>query len=182
MKKMVLVVYCLNLFVTTSIYANEKNINNRLIFIQGHVLNAYYQGEYKEIKRAEIFYGFGWLDEHRVFVAHQDPATSEAVAILEIIDLNKKVTVKLTSFGGAGESHFDVNSNTGDVVYNDSSGIHVLEVDKNNSFVVHNIQKDINSWAVFWIDNTTVGTILFENGKKKFKKIKIISQPLSLSH
>lgn len=46
------------------------NTSDRLVVIHGRVLNAFTEGRYKEIKRAKIFYGYGWLDDHRVFVAY----------------------------------------------------------------------------------------------------------------
>ena len=154
-----------------SIYADDTN--GKLIESQGKVLNLYYHNEYKEIKRAEIFYGYGLLGRDRVFLAYQDPTRSEAVAIIEIYNMNTGNTTKLTKLGGVGESHFDVNLITGYVVYNDSDGIHLFIINNDNSFVIHDVLKEVDAWGVFWINTNTVGTMILNNNMEMFKKIKI---------
>lgn len=166
-----------------SINANacETDTSKRLILVQGHVLNAYFGGLYHEIKRATTFYGYGWLDEHRVFVAYQKQDTTEAVAQLEIIDLRQSKVTKLTSLGGAGESHFDVNVTTGEVIYNDSDGVKLLSIDaKTNTYKIKDVKKrdastyNVDCFGAFWVDNKTVGCSIFKNGKSNFVKFPIV--------
>lgn len=173
MRTVGLLVFCFTMLITAPGKAGEQGARNKLVMLHGHVLNLYYQGQYRELKRAELFYGYGWLDNNRVFVAYQNPDFAEAVAVLEVIDLKKNMTTELTSFGGAGESHYDVNPDTYNIVYNDSSGIHILNIANDNSFKISDVLRDVNSWGVFWIDKTTIGSLIFEGDKTEFKKIKI---------
>ena len=169
---MVFIVSLLSFFIDAA-ETNTSALKRRLIVVQGRVLNAYFEGQYREIKRAKIIYGSGWLDDHRVFVAYQREGTGEAVAELEVIDLRQSRTTKLTGFGGVGESHFDVNSSTGEVVYADSSGVKLLRIDaKTNSYKIDVIKKidilkkDVYCYGAFWIDNKTVGCLNFVDVNK----------------
>jgi hypothetical protein len=159
-------------FYAISCGANQNLNGNKLVLLQGRILNAYYNGKYKEVERANIIYGYGWLDQNRIFVAYQKPNTAEAVAILEVININTNEKVKIRTIGGAGESHFDVNADTNKVVYNDSKGIHILNIKDDNSFDIDDVKETSNSWGVFWIDDQTIGTFVFEGDQQKFKKIK----------
>lgn len=155
--------------VLSNTHASESDSisTKRLVLTQGRALNVYFEGQYREIKRAEIIYGYGWLDDHRVFVAYQQEGTGEAVAVLEVIDLRHSRTTKLTSFGGVGESHFDVNFATGEVVYADSSGVKLLKIDaKTNSYRVDDIKKNVECYGAFWVDNKTVGCLIFVGSNK----------------
>lgn len=140
--------------------------SERLIVIQGNVLNAYYAGQYKEIKRADVLYGYGWLDEKHVFVAYQKSGP-EAVAELEVIDLVRSKAVHLATLGGVGDSNFDVNDSTGLVVFNDVEGIHLLIINpETNAHRIEYIKKDFDCWGVFWIDDETVGCQVLQDGRK----------------
>ena len=170
------------LFAALGHAAGEPVVSKRLALIyQGRVLIAYFEGQYREIKQIEgFFYGYGWLDDYRVFVAYQQQGTGEAVAELEVIDLRQSRTTKLTRIGGVGESHFDVNSSTGEVVYDDSSGIHLLRIDvKTNSYKIYTIKeidilkKDVGCHGAFWVDSKTVGCFVFKNAKPDFVKFPV---------
>lgn len=170
------------LFAALGYAAGEPVVTKRLALIyQGRVLVAYFEGRYREIKQTEgFFYGYGWLDDHRVFVAYQQEGTGEAVAELEVIDLRQSRTTKLTRIGGVGESHFDVNSSTGEVVYDNSSGVHLLRIDaKTNSYKIYVIKeidilkKDVGCHGAFWVDSKTVGCFVFKNAKPDFVKFSV---------
>ncbi len=164
-----LIIFCLNVFSCNS-YADYAN---RLILIRGTMLNAYYNDTYKTIKWAETIYGFGWISKSKVFVAYQDPKFTEAVAILEVIDLGENITTKLNSIGGVGESNFDINPDTGYVAYNDSDGVHVLVLNENYSLSTHDVFKSENTSGVFWLDTKTIGMTIFNKDNVIFKKIEI---------
>ena len=170
------------LFAALGHAAGEPVVSKRLALIyQGRVLIAYFEGQYREIKQIEgFFYGYVCLDYYRVFVAYQQQGTGEAVAELEVIDLRQSRTTKLTRIGGVGESHFDVNSSTGEVVYDDSSGIHLLRIDvKTNSYKIYTIKeidilkKDVGCHGAFWVDSKTVGCFVFKNAKPDFVKFPV---------
>jgi hypothetical protein len=145
---------------------SKSSPNKRLVLSIGSMLYAYYEGQYHLIKEAELIYGYGWLDNNRVFVAYQK-GRGEAVAELEVIDLRKSLITSLSSMGGVGESHFDVNPSMGDVVYNDASGIHVLKINPiTNEYRIEDIKKDIICYGAFWVDNITVGCLVYKSGNK----------------
>lgn len=149
---------------------SSTSSNKRLVFTSGSVLNVYFEGQYREIKRAEFIYGYGWLDDHRVFVAYQKER-GEAAAELEVIDLRQSRTTKLASMGGVGESYFDVNSYTGEIVYNDLNGIHLLKINPiTNDSHIEDIKKNINCYSPFWVDSKTVGCLVYKDGKAEFVK------------
>ena len=174
---LVLAVMFLVSIVTPAAYAaGESSATNRLILFQGFVLNAYYNDQYIEVKRLDPyssgrkFYGYGWLDDNRVFVAYQGD-TAEAVVEMEIIDLRHLRTTKLKNIGGVGESLFDVNPTTGDVIYSTGDEINLIKIDKkNNTYRVENIKQKTNCWAAFWVDNRTIGCKLLEKNKDVFVK------------
>ena len=162
------------LFAVPGFAADEPDVSKRLILIQGTTLIAYFEGRYQDVKRDKIFFGYGWLDNHRVFVAYSETSRSEAVADLEVIDLRQLRTTKLMRIGGVGESHFDVHPSTGEVVYDDSSGIYLLRIDaKTNSYKIVDIKKDVDCHIAFWVNNKTVGCFLFKNGKMNLMKFPV---------
>lgn len=165
---------------TMSVNAGDdpSRASDRLILFQGFILSAYYNDHYIEVKRLHpghaTFYGYGWYDDHRVFVAYQPEVTGEAVAEIEIIDLRLSKTTKLGSIGGVGESNFDVNPSTGEIVYSTDNGINLLRIDdKTNSLRVENVKKDVFCWGTFWIDNQTIGCKLIEKDKGTFIKYQV---------
>ena len=163
-------------FEVSAFAADEPDTSKRLILAQGHLLNAYFEGNYQEIKRAEIFYGYGWLDDHRVFVAYQK-GRGEAVAELEVIDLRQGRTTKLTSIGGVGESNFDVNPFTVEVAHADSGGVKLLIIDaKTNSYKIDDIRKGVYCFGAFWVDKKTIGCLVFKNEKPDFVKFPVVRQ------
>lgn len=156
------------LFTMPKYVAFGADVPKRLMLIQGRTLIAYFEGTYSELKQAEIFFGYGWLDDHRVFVAYNKTGRGEATAELEVIDLSQSQITKLTSIGGVGESYFDVNSSTGDVVYDDSGGIHLLRINaKTNSYEIINV-KNVDCHNAFWVDTKTIGCFLFTKEKPIF--------------
>jgi hypothetical protein len=142
------------------IYAQD-NPSRRLILFQGSILHAYFDNKYVEVKRLSPnghFYGYGWLDDHTVFTAYQPEESAEAIANFEILDLRKGKTTKLDGIGGVGESNFDVNPTTGEIVFNDGDDLKLLKFnEKRNAYRIHEIKKKAACWAVFWIDSKTVG-------------------------
>lgn len=148
---------------------NHTNTQNRLIMVQGRVLNVYFNGQYKEIKRAGTFYGYGWLDDHRVFVAYQPEGWAEASARTEVIDVQQPKSFSLGEIGDTGESNFDVNPDTKEIIFNGPEGIELMTVDLQNlskpklSRHIRLIKKidpekdESVGWGVFWIDSRTIG-------------------------
>ena len=143
---------------------------NKLKVFQGNIITAYYNGEYKEIFRSDIIYGYGWLDDERIFIASQQEKTAEAVAELRILNLKTNTNTLITSLGCAGESHYDVNEKHKKIIFNDCEGIKLLTIKKNNSFTIKVLDKNENSWAVFWIDQNTIGFLRYNGSVWEFVK------------
>lgn len=173
-----IVVITITIYIFSGVSFSRKckvfGVNNKLILVQGRVLNAYYNGSYKVIKRADSFYGYGWIDTSRVFVAYQPKEEAEAFAKLELINIDSMNATKLTTIGGAGESYFDVNPETHEVVFNDSEGIKILSI-SNNSFRIRIVNSDAKSWGAFWVNSNTIGYLHYEKGNEKFVKVKVRS-------
>ncbi len=136
------------------------------MLIQGTILNAYYGGRCVEIKRAETFYGYGWLDNNRIFVAYQPSEFAEAQANVEVIDLRDSKMTRIVTIGDIGEGNFDVNETTHEILFNDSDGIKLLLIKGDNSYKIELLKNDVGEWSVFWIDNDTIG-YLEANGEFK---------------
>ncbi len=141
------------------------------IMLDGKTLKALFHGKYKVLKQGE-FYGYGWLDDHRVFIAYQQEGYAEAIVDAEVVDLKKdKVSELGTIMEAHGESNFDVNSHTGQVVFNGfgdkapdgafANVIRLMTFDKNSSaYNVETIKKNIDCTNVLWVNNNTVGATL----------------------
>ena len=158
--------------ITSAVYAaGESSTSKRLILFQGFILNAYHNDQYVEVKRLDVngrFYGFGWVDDDTVFVAYQRPNHVEAVVDVELINLRQLRTTKQKILGAGGESNFDVNPSTGEVVFNTDDDVKLLKFDtKTNSHRIDVISSGF-CWGVFWIDSKTVGCKLAEKDKLKF--------------
>ena len=159
----VLVTILMMSLIVSPVHAVDKPEKpKRLVLFQGFVLLAYFNDKYVEVKRLSpehaIFYGFGWLDDHTVFTAFQHGGSAEAIADFEIVDLRKGRTTKLDGMGGVGESNFDVNTATGEIVFNDGDDLKLLKLnEKKNAYRIQEIKKGAACWAVFWIDSKTVG-------------------------
>lgn len=168
----VVFVLCLFSCSANGIESGANPPTQRLVLVQGRVLNAYFEGQYREIKRAETIYGHGWLDDHRVFIAYQLERTGEAEAILEVIDLRDVRVTKLTSLGGVGDSHFDVNSATGEVIYADAGGLKVLRInERTNEYKIDNVKNDVLCYGAFWVDTKTAGCLVYQ-GKNRADFVK----------
>jgi hypothetical protein len=154
-------------------FADTPNAKKGIV-LQGKVLKALFNGKYKELKRGD-FYGYGWLDDHRVFVAFQQEGYSEAVINAEVIDLRESRVVKLGGIMEAhGDTNFDVNSHTSEIVFNafgegtvDPEGLNKEYVIKlisfkaqSDSYQVKTIKRNIDSRNVYWIDDNTIGATL----------------------
>ena len=166
-----------NLFAVPTYAAGDSNTAKRLILFQGFLLNAYFNDQYIEVKRLSpkhaIFYGYGWLDDHRVFVAYQREGYAAAIADLEIIDLRQSRTTKLKNVGAGGESNFDVNPSTGEVVFTTDDAVKLLRVDaKTNAYRIEDVKNEF-CWGVFWIDSKTIGCKLVLKDGLKFVKYSI---------
>ncbi len=139
----------------------QDNSSKSLVLFQGFILHAYFDNRYVEVKRLSpngFFYGYGWLDEHTVFIAYQREGDVEATADFEIVDLLKGKTIKLDGIGGVGESNFDVNPTTSEIVFSDGDDIKMLKFnEKRNAYRIQEMKKGAGCWAVFWIDSKTVG-------------------------
>lgn len=169
----------INLIASPVHAAGNSSTSNRLILFQGFILNAYYNDQYVEVKRLDPyrsgskFYGYGWFDDNSVFVAYQGN-TAEAVAEIEIIDLRLMRTRKLKGIGGIGESLFDVNPATGDVIYSTGDEINLMKIDAtNNTYRIEPVKQKTNCWAAFWIDSKTIGCKLIVKNKDVFVKYKV---------
>jgi hypothetical protein len=158
------------------------------IVLQGKVLKVLINGKYKVLKRGD-FYGYGWLDDHRIFIAYQQEGYSEAIVHAEVIDLRKARVVKIDiELGANGETNFDVNSRTSEVVFNafgeDKAGpeggvtyaIKLITFDRNSSaYRVETIKENIYCKDVLWVDDNTIGATLYD-GKETFVKIPVPRQ------
>lgn len=166
-------------------FADTTNAQKGIV-LQGKVLKVLFNGKYKELKRGD-FYGYGWIDEHRVFVAYQQEGYSEAVVNAEVIDLLKSRVVKLGGILGAhGDTNFDVNSHTREIIYNafgeeavDPEGVNKEYVIKLISFKaqsdfyqVKTIKRNIDCRKIFWVDNNTIGATL-NDGHETFVTIPV---------
>ncbi len=141
------------------------------LVLEGNTLKALFHGKYKVLRQGD-FYGYGWLDDHRVFMAYQNEDFGEAIVDAEVVDLNSGNVTKLgTIMEAHGESHFDVNSHTSQVVFNAfgdkmpgggiSQVIRLMTFDKNSSaYTVETIKKNIDCANVVWVDDKTVGATL----------------------
>lgn len=141
------------------------------LVLEGNTLKAQFHGKYKVLRQGE-FYGYGWLDDHRVFIAYQQEGYAEAIVDAEVVDLNSgKVTKLGTIMEAHGESHFDVNSRTSQVVFNAfgdkvrggvrSNVIRLMTFDKNGStYTVETLKKNIDCANVVWVDDKTVRATL----------------------
>jgi hypothetical protein len=154
--------------------ASDIGSSGRLVLAQGGaVLNVYFNGQYEQLKRARTFYGYGWIDKNRVFIAYQEEDTPEAVAILEVFDLSTKKVAKLIDIGGVGESNFDVNSSTGEIVFCDADGISLLKISAKNTYQRQKLKKGDKFWGTFWVDENTVGTFVYGKDKSDFLKFPV---------
>ena len=150
---------------------------SRLLLFQGQILLAYYQDQYIEVKRlaagSGVFYGFGWLDSDRVFVAYDPGEQGEAVAKMEVVDLGRSSRLTLKQIGGVGESYFDVNRSRGQVIYSTENAISLISLNSNtNEYYIFDIIKGVSCWAAFWVDDRTVGCKIYDKNADKmlFKK------------
>ena len=151
---------------------------NRLILFQGFLLNAYHNDRYVEVKRLDAgrgtFYGYGWLDKDRVFVAYQDDSAGGAYAAMEIVDLRNLRTAKLKGIGGVGESFFDVNPTTGSIVFSTDVDVKLINIDTNsNSYRIDTIKPNTFCWGAFWIDSDTIGCKLMDKEGNPFVKYRV---------
>lgn len=151
----------------------ELQESRRLVLFQGFILLAYYDNQYFEVKRLDPtqgrFYGYGWLDKDKVFVAYDLEQQGEAIADMEIIDLRQSKIVKLQAIGGVGESRFDVNTSRGEVIYSKESGIRLVSIETDlNKYQIYDYAKDVFCWAAFWVNDNTVGCRVYDDKSEKF--------------
>jgi hypothetical protein len=158
------------------------------IVLQGKVLKVLINGKYKVLKRGD-FYGYGWLDDHRIFIAYQQEGYSEAIIHAEVIDLRNARVVNIdVVFETHGETNFDVNSQTSEVVFNGygeekvgpagstSTAIKLITFDRNSSaYRIEIIKENIDCKDVLWVDDNTIGATLYD-GKETFVKIPVPRQ------
>jgi len=147
--------------------APKLETENRLVRVPLN-LNAYFDGQYRTIKHADTFFGYGWLDDHHVFVATQRPDYGYPAVVAEIINLR---TWKATQLKGVneviegGETNFDVDPVTREIVIGGGKYLQFMKVDvKTNTYRVVTIKNGVSGttpecWAAFWIDPKTVGCI-----------------------
>jgi hypothetical protein len=162
------------------------------IVLQGNILKVLFNGKYKELKRGD-FYGYGWLDDHRIFVAYQQEGWAEAIINADVIDLKKSRVKKLGTIRDAhGETNFSVNSRTGEVVFNAFSGgaadpesgilkhaIKLIIFDGNSgAYRIETIKENIDCIDVLWVDDFTIGATLLDE-HKTFVTIPVPKQKLS---
>lgn len=149
-------------FITSPGHAVDNTATTkRLILFQGNILHAFHNNKYIEVKRLspkDPFYGYGWIDDHTVFLAYQREGYAQAIADREIVDLLQNRRVKLESIDNVGESNFDVNPTTGEIVFSDGDNINLLKLNaKRDAYRIQEIKKNASCWAVFWIDSKIVG-------------------------
>ena len=146
--------------------------------IQDYNLMAYYNGEYKEIiKESGGYYGYGLLDNDRIFVAMQPHGITAATAIVKTIDLKHQIEKRLFTIDAAGETSFDINSTTKNIVFNDLDGIKTLIIFKDNTYKIRTVFKrgvdPAVAFAPFWIDEYTIGFMYVKTYKPEFIKLDI---------
>ena len=148
--------------------------NLRIVNIQGFILNLYDNETYKEIRRADSLYGYVLISKNLIFIASQPEHESEASADLEVYDIRREISQGLTFIGGSGESNFDINPITKEIVFNDGDGIKILTIDTTDiSYKIELIMERVDGYGVFWINHDSVGFMDYNNyGGKKFIKIK----------
>jgi len=129
----------MSLFAIPAYAVENSDTSKRLVLFQGFILHAYFDNKYVEVKRLSpqsgIFYGYGWLDDHTVFIAYQREGYAEAIADFEVVDLLKKRTTKLDGIGGTGESNFDVNPTTGEIIFSNGDDINFLKLDAKRKLI-----------------------------------------------
>jgi len=159
------------IFIFSSV-VKANNITTKFILLQGMYLSLYENNKIIDIKRAEIIYGYGFINESEVFVAYQSPGYAEAIAIIEIVNVKTKKRKIITTIGGAGEAYFDANKATGEILFNDSDGINIITISTDSSFKIHKLNNTKGLFTPFWIDALTIGAIKYD--KKYNPIIKII--------
>lgn len=137
------------------------------LVLEGKTLKARFHGELKVLRTGD-FYGYGWLDDHRVFIAYQQEGYAEAIVDAEVVDLASGRRSELgTIMEADGESIFDVNSHTRQVVFNGEdaaarggtlSGIvRLMTFDPSgNGYHAKTLRKNIDCASVSWKDEHTI--------------------------
>lgn len=165
----------LNLTAASTYSADITSSSKRLILHQGFILSAYYNDRYIEVKRlkpgAQFFYGYGWLDDDKVFVAYQS-LDLVAHAEMEIVDLRHGRTTRLEGIGGVGEATFDVNLATGHIVYSTGDDINIIKIDPKINSYQNQTVTNTDCWGAFWIDDKTIGCKLFDKEGKSSSLVK----------
>ena len=144
---------------------------------QNYKLIVYVDGEYREIiKESKGFYGYGILDENRIFIAYQPYESSGALAVVMVHNLKEKKNKILFKVSNAGETSFDINNASKKIVYTDPDGIKVLTIHKDNSYTVTKVfSLEASASAAsfpFWIDEKTIGfTCSDEKPGEVFRKL-----------
>ncbi|MSM40773.1 MAG: hypothetical protein GJT30_14245 [Geobacter sp.] len=167
----VLVVIILGIVLSRCIAKYDVKDKNHIVLIQGKMLYLYSGRTYKEIKRAPIFYGCGWIDSKTVFYVYQPNGYAEAIAKVAIVDVTSFSTNIIATIGGAGESNFDGNLMNHAIVFNKFDGVYVLKA-ASDKYVINKLNSDANVVGVFWIDSETIGYQRYTHNKGEFVKIK----------
>lgn len=158
-------IFALNFVFISMASACGENHDGRLVQVMGgSMLATYYGGQFKEIAYSKIFYGYGWVDEERVFVAYQDDKFAEAAAVIKILNLKTMKHTILGEVGGAGETNFDVNATTPEVVYSDMHGVKLLKFNSDNSYKGALLSAK-SCYGVFWLSDNQVACVV--SGKEK---------------
>ncbi len=179
----ILVILSIGLYLNSALAEAEESLitnENRLVDFQGFILMAYFNGKYIEAKRLSpdgTIYGYGWLDNNRVFVAYQNPNTAEAVSDFDIVNLKTSTSITLDGIGAVGESNFDVNKTTGRIIFSHNNNINELVISEDSKsyeiIALHKFKEFDYCWAIFWVNNETVGCQLIHNNKIDFRKYSV---------
>jgi len=142
--------------------APKPGMANRLVRVPMS-LNVYFDGQYRTIKHAYTFFGYGWLDNHHVFVATQRHDRIAAPAALEVINLRTWKAARLKGLGNAtyarGEANFAVNRTSGEIVVGGHSNLQFMKLDLKTSTYRLATIKSGPCWSAFWINARTVGCL-----------------------
>ncbi|MCW8965559.1 MAG: hypothetical protein OQK82_02565 [Candidatus Pacearchaeota archaeon] len=152
------------------LYSLSISAENRLFQSTYGVLSGYHNNSYKIISRGQYFYGYGFIDNNRAFIASQPNNFEEAIAVLEIYDFKTNEKHKILEVGGVGESNFDINPSNGSIIFNDSEGLKIMKIDTKNNASINTIIKSKIIVAPFWVNGNEVG---YTELGKGFSKIKI---------
>jgi len=143
--------------------------STHFVMVQGNVLYCFKGNEVTEVKRAPIFYGYGWIDRNKFFYVYQPQDYAEAIAKVQVVEADSLKEYNIASLGGVGESNFDGNQTNHAIVFNKFDGIYCIH-ESNQGWVISKLSNDRDVSGIFWVDAKTIGYMHFVDGKPRFGK------------